>query len=54
MLDLITHFDNPDSPYLSQPRAEFGNQNKYGDFDHLSRRAEWASLGDDDGGNDGG
>ncbi len=58
MLALISHFDNPDWAYASQPRAEFGNQNKYGDFDHLARRAEWASASDGDangnGGRDGG
>ena len=39
---LIAHFDTPDSRYYSQPRAKF--QNQYGDYDHLARRAEWASL----------
>ncbi len=42
---LIAHFDTPDSRYYSQPRAKF--QNQYGDYDHLARRAEWASLGEE-------
>lgn len=33
-------------PYLSQPRPEFCNE--YGRYDHLARRAEWASeVGDE-------
>ena len=42
---LITHFDQADSAYFSQPRAQYTNP--YGDFDHLARRAEWAKLGSD-------
>jgi len=41
---LIAHFDTPDSKYYSQPRAQF--ENPYGDYDHLARRAEWATLGE--------
>ena len=49
LLRLIQSFDDPDTPYLSQPRAESANQNNYGDFDHLARRAEWSSAqGDGD------
>jgi len=42
---LIAHFDTPDSRYYSQPRAKY--QNQYGDYDHLARRTEWASLGEE-------
>ncbi len=42
---LIAHFDTPKSRYHSQPRAKF--QNQYGDYDHLARRAEWASDRDE-------
>lgn len=40
--DLIAEFDKPETAYHSQPRIKY--QNKYGDFDHLARRAEWAGL----------
>jgi len=49
LLDLIRQFDQEDTPYTSQPRAQFANQNKYGDFDHLARRAEWVSAEDENG-----
>lgn len=42
--NLISHFDNADSKYYSQPRAQF--ENPYGDYDHLARRAEWATIGE--------
>ncbi len=47
LLRLIKAYDDPATPYPSQPRAASVNQNKYGDFDHLARRAEWTSKGDD-------
>ena len=40
---LIEHFDDPRSAYYSQPRSQFINP--FGDYDQLSRRAEWAKLG---------
>lgn len=40
--NLIAHFDSADSKYYSQPRAQF--ENPYGDYDHLARRAEWATV----------
>jgi len=40
--NLIAHFDSPDSKYYSQPRAQF--ENPYGDYDHLARRDEWATV----------
>lgn len=40
----ITAYDDVNTPYLSNPLAKFNN--KYADYDHLARRAEWASTGD--------
>jgi len=45
---LIAFFDAPDAVYHAQPRVQFSND--YGDYDHLSRRAEWAKAGGDDAG----
>ena len=46
---LIGWFDDEAFAYRSQPRAKFVN--RYGDYDHLARRKEWASApGDDAGG----
>ncbi len=45
LIELIRHFDDPQTPYLSQPRPEF--MNDYGDYDQLARRAEWATERDD-------
>lgn len=45
----VAWFDNPAQIYQSQPRAKFTN--RWGDYDHLARRKEWASApGDDTGG----
>ncbi|HFB55538.1 MAG TPA: double-strand break repair protein AddB [Hellea balneolensis] len=44
---LIAHFDREDSAYYAQPRAQYVNT--YGDYDHLSRRTEWAVLGPEGG-----
>jgi len=44
---LVAYFDDPQAIYHSQPRIQFSND--YGDYDHLSRRAEWAKAGGDDG-----
>ncbi|MGE0409213.1 MAG: PD-(D/E)XK nuclease family protein, partial [Amphiplicatus sp.] len=41
---LVAHYDNPETPYLSQPRPEF--MNRFGDYDHLARRREWAAAED--------
>ena len=43
LLRWIDAFDDPATPYLSQPRPQFVDQ--YADYDHLARRREW-SLGD--------
>ncbi|MBB5517496.1 double-strand break repair protein AddB [Amphiplicatus metriothermophilus] len=40
----IAAFDDPDTPYLSQPRAEFVDD--YGDYDRLARRREWGAQGE--------
>jgi ATP-dependent helicase/nuclease subunit B len=45
---LVRAYDDPDTPYYSQPRIQFAND--YGDYDHLARRGEWASLGEESGG----
>ncbi|MEO1038774.1 MAG: double-strand break repair protein AddB [Pseudomonadota bacterium] len=39
----VAAFDDPDQPYLSQPRRK--HQNAYGDYDHLARRREWSAAG---------
>lgn len=41
---LVAAFDDPDTAYSSQPRPQF--MNRYGDYDHLARRREWASEGE--------
>ena len=46
VIALLQHYQEPSTPYLSQPRAFY--LNIYGDYDHLARRAEWAiGAGDD-------
>lgn len=42
---LIDLFDDPDTPYLSQPRPQYAKQ--YAEFDHLARRREWAAEAED-------
>lgn len=46
--ELIKTFDDPTTPYHSQPRAQYTHD--YGDYDHLARRDEWARLGNESGG----
>jgi ATP-dependent helicase/nuclease subunit B len=49
LIRLIGWFDDEAFAYRSQPRVKF--MNRYGAFDHLARRKEWASApGDDAGG----
>jgi len=36
---LLHRFEDPETPYLSQPRPQF--LNRFGDFDHLARVKEW-------------
>lgn len=38
---LIRRYNDPDTPFLSQPRPEFTDD--YGDYDHLARRREWSA-----------
>jgi ATP-dependent helicase/nuclease subunit B len=40
----VARFDDPSTPYLSQPRRQFVNE--YGDYDHLARRKEWSTAPD--------
>ncbi len=46
----VEKFDNPDRTYPSQPRAKYVN--RWGDYDHLARRKEWASAPGDESGGD--
>ncbi|MEP3888821.1 MAG: PD-(D/E)XK nuclease family protein [Hellea sp.] len=48
LTELIKTFDDPATPYHSQPRAQYTHD--YGDYDHLARRDEWARLGSESGG----
>ncbi len=42
---LIAWFDNPQTPYLCQPRAKYTDS--YSDYDLLARRPEWAVTPED-------
>lgn len=42
---LVEKFDDPKTPYLSQPRAEA--KPKFSDYEHLARVREWSVGGDD-------
>jgi ATP-dependent helicase/nuclease subunit B len=42
---LVDLFDNPATPYLSQPRADA--KPKFSDYEHLARVKEWGIAGDD-------
>jgi ATP-dependent helicase/nuclease subunit B len=39
---LADQYEKPATPYLSKPRAQFAG--RWGDYDHLARRAEWAAA----------
>ena len=43
---LISQYADPDRPYLSVPRPQF--ENRYSDYDHLARIAEWRGGGEED------
>ena len=43
---LIAAFDDPDTPYLSVPRAEHAP--RFNDYEHLARSREWAAWGDEE------
>ncbi|MFN7114048.1 MAG: double-strand break repair protein AddB [Alphaproteobacteria bacterium] len=45
LLALVEKFDDPATPYLSQPRAEA--KPKFSDYNHLARVREWSIGGDD-------
>ena len=45
---LMESYLQPEQPYLSGPRVQFAS--KYGDYDRLARRAEWADAGAEPGG----
>jgi len=47
LLTLVEKFDDPATPYLSQPRAEA--KPKFSDYNHLARVREWGLSGDDEG-----
>ena len=42
----LAHFADARSPYLSQPRAFMTS--RYGDYDHLARRGEWAGAAEEE------
>jgi len=44
IIELLTQFNNPDQPYLSQPRPFY--RDDYGDYDNLARRGEWSTGGE--------
>jgi ATP-dependent helicase/nuclease subunit B len=46
LLNLIRTFDDPDTPYRSQPRS--GQAPAYSDYGHLARVAEWSVTGEAD------
>ncbi len=43
--ELVARFDDPATPYLSQPRAEA--KPRFSDYDYLARVREWGTRGDD-------
>jgi len=43
--NLIVNYAQKDTPYYSQPRAQFTHD--YGQYDHLARRDEWMRVGAD-------
>ena len=42
---LLRHFNDPNTPYPSQPRPQY--MDDFGDYDHLARRRERNALGDE-------
>ncbi len=46
LFELLNHYDNPDTAYLSQPRPQFVDD--YGDYNHLARRRERNATGGDE------
>jgi ATP-dependent helicase/nuclease subunit B len=46
LLSLVDKFDDPSTPYLSQPRAEA--KSRFSDYEHLARTKEWGISGDEE------
>ena len=42
LIELITAFDNPETPYESRPRVDFAPA--YSDYEHLARIKEWSII----------
>jgi ATP-dependent helicase/nuclease subunit B len=42
LIELITAFDNPETPYESRPRVDYAP--KYSDYEHLARIKEWSII----------
>jgi ATP-dependent helicase/nuclease subunit B len=42
LVSLLARYAEADQPFLSKPRVQF--LNRYGDYDHLARRKEWADA----------
>lgn len=42
LIELITAFDNPETPYESRPRVDFAPT--YSDYEHLARIKEWSII----------
>ena len=45
--DLVTSFDNPDTPYEARPRPDMAP--RYSAYEHLARVKEWAAGPDNSG-----
>jgi ATP-dependent helicase/nuclease subunit B len=43
---LVDHFDKPDTPYMSQPRADA--KPHFSDYEHLARVKEWGIAGEEE------
>jgi len=46
LMSLVDKFDDPATPYLSQPRAEA--KSRFSDYEHLARVKEWGIAGDEE------
>ncbi|MCB1557218.1 MAG: double-strand break repair protein AddB, partial [Alphaproteobacteria bacterium] len=49
LLDLVTAFDDPETPYYSLPRPDKAPPAAWQDYSHLARVQEWVALEDDPG-----
>lgn len=50
LVELVTRFDDPATPYEARPRPDKAPQ--YSDYEHLARVKEWSMAGEPDGGGD--